>query len=144
MKQIAVFLVVAIWCIGGMCGNAIAKKWKWYIVKSKDGVCRVIEADDKTPQTIGGPYKNEKNARAAKSEVCATRDLPSEKKKKSKKSAAKSKTKKKQVAKKQSKKKSTAKKSSKDKKKTAKDGDSQPSSSVIKKLLIDVIKKMEF
>ena len=144
MKQIIVFLIVAIWCIGGMCGNAIAKKWKWYIVKSKDGVCRVIEADAKTPQTIGGPYKSEKNARAAKSEVCATRDLPSEKKKKSRKAAVKSKPKKKQADKKQTKKKTTAKKTSKDKKKTAKDGDSQPSSSVLKKILIDVIKKMEF
>jgi hypothetical protein len=139
MKQIAVFVVILIWCICGLCGNAKAKKWRWYIVKTKDGVCRVIEADAKTPQTIGGPYKTEQNAYQAKSEVCAARDLPSDKKQKSKKADVKSKSKKKQTRKK-----TTAKKSSQGERKTTKDSDSQPSTSVIKKLLIDVIKKMDF
>ncbi len=47
-----------------------AEKYRWYIIKGKDGVCKVIQADKKTPATIAGPYKTRENALEAKKEKC--------------------------------------------------------------------------
>ena len=59
------------------------EKYHWYIIKGKDGVCKVIQAEQKTPATIAGPYKTRENAQAAKEEKCST------KKKSTKRSSAK-------------------------------------------------------
>ncbi len=128
MKRIFILIVIMAIGLGYQLQSVMAKK-KWYIIKTKNGVCRVISADGKTDQTIGGPYKSEKNARSAKKKVCETRDLPSKKKKsKSKTSSDKKK-----------------KSETKGKKKS-----SEPESleelgvSVIKDAIIDMIRKMEF
>jgi hypothetical protein len=42
----------------------------WFVIKGKDEVCKVIEAKDKTPATIGGPFKTKKEAEAAKEKLC--------------------------------------------------------------------------
>ena len=43
----------------------------WFIIKDKNGVCKVIQAKEKTPATIAGPYKTKDNAEKAKDKACA-------------------------------------------------------------------------
>jgi hypothetical protein len=43
---------------------------KWFVIKDVNDVCKVIEAKDKTPKTIGGPYKTEAEAEKAKEKLC--------------------------------------------------------------------------
>ena len=80
-KIVAVF-VICLWLVGA---SAIAGDKKWFIVKGKSGVCRVISAADKTPKTIAGPYDSKENAQAAKLKLCEDTSKKSEKKKKAKK-----------------------------------------------------------
>jgi len=42
-----------------------------FIIKDKNGVCKVIQAKEKTPATIAGPYKTKSNAEKAKDKACA-------------------------------------------------------------------------
>ena len=46
------------------------KKYRWYIIKGKDGVCKVISANKKTSKMIAGPYKTRENALEAKAKKC--------------------------------------------------------------------------
>ncbi len=62
---ITIMLVISFTSLG-----LAAEKYRWYIIKGKDGVCKVIQADKKTPATIAGPYKTKENAEAAKGEKC--------------------------------------------------------------------------
>jgi hypothetical protein len=43
----------------------------WFIIKGKDGVCKVIQAADKTPATVAGPFKTKEAADALREKVCA-------------------------------------------------------------------------
>lgn len=43
---------------------------KWFIIKDVNNVCKVIEAKEKTPKTIGGPYKTKDQAEKAKEKLC--------------------------------------------------------------------------
>ncbi len=65
MSALTILLVLSFTSLG-----LAAEKYKWYIIKGKDGVCKVIQADKKTPATIAGPYKTKENAEAAKGEKC--------------------------------------------------------------------------
>ena len=42
----------------------------WFVIQGKDKVCKVIQAKEKTPATIGGPFKTKKEAEAAKEKLC--------------------------------------------------------------------------
>jgi hypothetical protein len=44
----------------------------WVVIKDKKGVCKVIEAKEKTPATIdgGGPFKTKQEAEKAKDKLC--------------------------------------------------------------------------
>jgi hypothetical protein len=61
-------LVIAISLLAG--SGFANEKYRWYIIRGKDKICRVIEADGKTPATIAGPFKTRENALAAKEERC--------------------------------------------------------------------------
>jgi hypothetical protein len=50
---------------------AIAAGDPWFIIKDKNGVCKIIQAKDKTPATIAGPYKVKVEAEKAKDKACA-------------------------------------------------------------------------
>ena len=50
---------------------SLAAEEPWFIIKDKNGVCKVIQAKEKTPATIAGPYKTQKNAEKAKDKACA-------------------------------------------------------------------------
>jgi hypothetical protein len=43
---------------------------KWFLTKTKSGACRVVQAEKKTPTTIGGPYKTKESAEKAKAKKC--------------------------------------------------------------------------
>ena len=53
-----------------MSGVALAQKKHWFVVKDVNGVCRVIEAKEKTPATIAGPFKTMEAAEKRKAKVC--------------------------------------------------------------------------
>jgi hypothetical protein len=42
----------------------------WVVIKDKNGVCKVIEAKEKTPATIAGPFKSREAAEKAKAKEC--------------------------------------------------------------------------
>jgi hypothetical protein len=42
----------------------------WFIIKDSKGICKVIQAKEKTPKTVSGPYKTEADADKVKDKVC--------------------------------------------------------------------------
>lgn len=76
---IAVLLLVIALSLSAGPGFA-SEKYRWYIIRGKDNVCRVIKADQKTPATIAGPFKTRENAQAAKEERCKGKRRGSKKK----------------------------------------------------------------
>ena len=72
MKYSTVFITLFLALSFSSLGLA-GEEYKWYIIQGKDGVCKVIHADKKTPASIAGPYKTRENALAAKEEKCGTK-----------------------------------------------------------------------
>ncbi len=50
---------------------AFATGDSYVVIKDKNGVCKVIKAQEKTPATIAGPFKTEAEAEKAKEKECA-------------------------------------------------------------------------
>jgi hypothetical protein len=50
---------------------AFAAGESYVVIKDKNGVCKVIEAKEKTPATIAGPFKTKEEAVKAKEKECA-------------------------------------------------------------------------
>jgi len=44
----------------------------YFVIKDENGVCKVIQANEKTPKTIAGPFKTKEEAEKAKEQLCAT------------------------------------------------------------------------
>ena len=42
----------------------------YVVIKDKNGVCKVIKAQEKTPKTIAGPFKTKAEAEKAKEKEC--------------------------------------------------------------------------
>jgi hypothetical protein len=42
----------------------------WFVIKDVKDVCKVIEAKEKTPKAIGGPFKTKEQAEKAKDKLC--------------------------------------------------------------------------
>lgn len=63
MKLSSVMSVVILFCL--MSGVALAQKKQWFVVKDKDGMCRLIEA-----QSIAGPFKTMEEAEKRKNRDC--------------------------------------------------------------------------
>ena len=68
LKKSAVLFVLIFFSL--MSGVALAQKTHWFVVKDVNGVCRVIEAKEKTPATIAGPFKTMEQAEKRKAKVC--------------------------------------------------------------------------
>lgn len=64
LKISSVLFVVILFSL--MTGFALAEKKHWFVVKDKDGTCRVIEAE-----TIAGPFKTIEEAEKRKAKDCA-------------------------------------------------------------------------
>ena len=68
LKNSSILFVVILFFL--MSGVALAQKKHWFVVKDVNGVCRVIEAKEKTPATIAGPFKTMEQAEKRKAKVC--------------------------------------------------------------------------
>jgi hypothetical protein len=66
MRSIVLFVMLAVFAFAS---TGLAAD-KWFVIKDVNDVCKVIEAKDKTPKTIGGPYKTEAEAEKAKAKLC--------------------------------------------------------------------------
>ena len=72
IKHIIAVIVATIFTLTAVC--VFAAEDPWFIIKDKNGVCKVIQAKEKTPATIAGPYKTQANADKAKDKACAKVD----------------------------------------------------------------------
>ena len=43
----------------------------YFVIKDKNGICKVIKAQEKTPATIAGPFKTKEEGAKAKGRECA-------------------------------------------------------------------------
>lgn len=68
VNKAVVFFVVAIFFM--MSGLSLAAAKKWVVIKDAKGVCKVIQAKDKTPKTIAGPFATKAEATKAKASKC--------------------------------------------------------------------------
>jgi hypothetical protein len=51
----------------------------YVVIKDKNGVCRILEAVEKTPKTIAGPFKTREEAEKAKERECPKAGEPTKK-----------------------------------------------------------------
>jgi hypothetical protein len=69
IKHTIAVVVATIFTLTAVC--VFAAEDPWFIIKDKNGVCRVIQAKEKTPATIAGPYETQKAADETKGKECA-------------------------------------------------------------------------
>ncbi len=62
MAVVTLFLFVS--------GLAFAAEKKWVVIQDAKGVCKVIQAKEKTPKTIAGPFATKDEAMKAKAAKC--------------------------------------------------------------------------
>lgn len=67
-KKAAIILVVTVFLF--MSGLSFAAGQKWVVIKDAKGVCKVVQAKDKTPKTIAGPFATKDEAMKAKAAKC--------------------------------------------------------------------------
>jgi hypothetical protein len=66
---------------------AFAAGDSYVVIKDKNGDCRVIKAQEKTPKTIAGPFKTHEEAQKAKEKECSKKSSETGKAKSSPKSS---------------------------------------------------------
>ena len=49
---------------------ALAAGDSYVVIKDKNGICKIIKAQEKTPKTIAGPFKTKEEAQRAKEKEC--------------------------------------------------------------------------
>lgn len=54
--------------------SSFAADKKWFVVKDTKGVCKVIQAKEKTPKSIAGPFDKKDDAEKTKKELCPKKD----------------------------------------------------------------------
>ncbi|MFA6223986.1 MAG: hypothetical protein WC647_16915 [Desulfomonilaceae bacterium] len=54
--------------------SSFAADKKWFVVKDTKGVCKVIQAKEKTPKSIAGPFDKKDDAEKSKKELCPKKD----------------------------------------------------------------------
>ena len=53
--------------------SAFAADKKYFVIKDTKGVCKVIQAKEKTPASISGPFDKKQNAEKSKNDLCPKR-----------------------------------------------------------------------
>jgi hypothetical protein len=73
LKSSSILFVVIFFSL--MTGIALAEKKHWFVVKDKDGLCRVIEAETVVEpfKKLAGPFKTMKEAEKRKAKECPKR-----------------------------------------------------------------------
>jgi len=73
-KKIVVLVAVAVFALTcSLCAFAAAEKKadkQWWVIKDKKGVCKVIQAKEKTPAYLAGPFPTKEAATKAKEKEC--------------------------------------------------------------------------
>jgi hypothetical protein len=57
--------------------SAFAADKKYFVIKDTKGVCKVIQAKEKTPATISGPFEKKQDAEKSKKDLCPKKDKKS-------------------------------------------------------------------
>jgi hypothetical protein len=73
-KRLVVFFLVLAFTLTSV--FAFAAGDSWVVIKDKNGVCKVIKAQEKTPKTIAGPFKTKEEAEMAKAKECPKVEKP--------------------------------------------------------------------
>ncbi|MBI5249140.1 MAG: hypothetical protein HY912_06570 [Desulfomonile tiedjei] len=68
LKKAVLLLITITFLLVSSLGFAAEKKY--YVTKDKNGVCKVIQAKDKTPTTIAGPFDSKADADKEKAVKC--------------------------------------------------------------------------
>jgi hypothetical protein len=61
---------------------ALAAGESYVVIKDKNGVCKIIKAQEKTPKTVAGPFKTKEEAEKAKKECAKDETKPAKPEKK--------------------------------------------------------------
>lgn len=72
LKVLVAFAVMLAFTVVSV--SAFAAEKKYFVIKDSKGVCKVIQAKDKTPATISGPFDKKKDAEKSKSDLCPKKD----------------------------------------------------------------------
>lgn len=67
-RKAAIMLVVTVFLF--VSGLSFAAEKKWVVIQDSKGNCKVIQAADKTPKTIAGPFATKDEAMKAKAAKC--------------------------------------------------------------------------
>jgi hypothetical protein len=73
-----VFMVAAVFLLSATL--AVSAEKPWFVIKDSNGVCKVIQAKEKTPKTIAGPFTTKAEAQKAKDEQCPKKEKDTGKK----------------------------------------------------------------
>ncbi|MBI4965385.1 MAG: hypothetical protein HY913_19065 [Desulfomonile tiedjei] len=69
LKKIIMLMTVAVFALTcTLCAFAAEKQW--YVIKDKKGVCKLIQATEKTPTYLAGPFPTKEAATKAKEKEC--------------------------------------------------------------------------
>lgn len=69
VKRVAVLCLALVFSL--TTALVLAAGDSWVVIKDKNGICKVIKAQDETPKTIAGPFKTKEEAEKAKLTECA-------------------------------------------------------------------------
>jgi hypothetical protein len=69
-------MVVLLAVVFALTVTVLAASANYVVIKDKNGVCKVIEAKEKTPATIAGPFKTKAEAEKAKAKECPKAETP--------------------------------------------------------------------
>jgi hypothetical protein len=81
LRKAIILLAVGIFALTCTLTVFAAEK-QWCVIKDKNGVCKVIQCKDKTPDTIAGPFPTKDAAKKAKEKECPKPEKPAKSEKK--------------------------------------------------------------
>lgn len=67
-KTVLIFCVTALFLL--VSAMALAADKSWYVIKDSKGTCKVLQAKERTPKTVAGPFASKAEATKAKEESC--------------------------------------------------------------------------
>lgn len=67
-KKTLIFCMTALFLLVSV--MAFAAEKSWFVIKDSKGVCKVLQAKEKTPKTVAGPFATKAEATKAKEESC--------------------------------------------------------------------------
>jgi hypothetical protein len=72
LKLFVAFAVMLAFTFVSVSGFAAEKKW--FVIKDVKGVCKVIQAKEKTAKSIAGPFDKKDEAEKSKNDLCPKKD----------------------------------------------------------------------